>query len=89
MDYDLFISHASEDKVDVVRQLVAHHQSLGLRVWLDEFELTLGDSLRRKIGQGLSRCRYGLVILSPAFFLKERPTRSLTDWSRVKTAVRE
>jgi hypothetical protein len=77
MEYDLFISHASEDKVDVVRPLAAHLQNLGLRVWLDEFELTLGDSLRRKIDHGLSRCRYGLVILSPAFFLKEWPNKEL------------
>jgi TIR domain len=44
MEYDLFISHASEDKVDVVRPLAAHLQNLGLRVWVDEFELTLGDT---------------------------------------------
>lgn len=53
MDYDLFISHASEDKDHVARPLAKHLQDLGLRVWLDEFELTLGDSLRRKIDHGL------------------------------------
>jgi len=77
MEYDVFISHASEDKVDVVRPLAAHLQSLGLRVWLDEFELTLGDSLRRKIDHGLSRSRFGLVVLSPAFFRKEWPNKEL------------
>lgn len=77
MEYDLFISHASEDKVDVARPLAAHLQNLGLRVWLDELELTLGDSLRRKIDHGLSRSRYGLVILSPAFFVKEWPNKEL------------
>jgi hypothetical protein len=71
MEYDVFISHASEDKEDVARPLAAHLQNLGLRIWLDEFELTLGDSLRRTIDRGLSRSRYGLVILSPAFFRKE------------------
>ena len=70
MEYDVFISHASEDKADVARPLAAHLQKLGLRVWLDEFELTLGDSLRRKIDHGLSKSKYGLVILSPAFFSK-------------------
>ncbi len=77
MEYDVFISHASEDKVDVARPLAAHLQTLGLKVWLDDLELTLGDSLRRKIDQGLSRSRYGLVVLSPAFFLKEWPNKEL------------
>src|SRR6266849_9319270 len=77
MDYDLFISHASEDKDAVARPLANHLQQLGLRVWLDEFELTLGDSLRRKIDYGLSRSRYGVVVLSPAFFSKEWPNKEL------------
>jgi hypothetical protein len=77
MDYDLFISHASEDKEAVARPLAKHLQQLGLRVWLDEFELTLGDSLRRKIDYGLSRSRYGIVVLSPAFFAKEWPNKEL------------
>jgi hypothetical protein len=77
MEYDVFISHASEDKADVARPLAAQLQKLGLRVWLDELELTLGDSLRRKIDQGLAGSRYGLVILSPAFFEKEWPNKEL------------
>jgi hypothetical protein len=77
MEYDVFISHASEDKADVARPLAMHLQGLGLKVWLDELELTLGDSLRRKIDQGLSRSRYGLVILSPGFFSKEWPNKEL------------
>ena len=77
MDYDVFISHASEDKADVARPLAVHLQRLGLRVWLDELELTLGDSLRRKIDQGLAKSQFGLVILSPAFFSKEWPNKEL------------
>jgi hypothetical protein len=77
VEYDVFISHASEDKADVARPLAAHLQKLGLRVWFDELELSLGDSLRRKIDYGLSRSSYGLVILSPAFFSKEWPNKEL------------
>jgi len=77
MEYDVFISYASEDKKDVVHPLVAHLTELGLTVWIDEFELTLGDSLRRSIDRGLSHSRFGVVILSPAFFEKEWPNREL------------
>ncbi|MCU7932518.1 MAG: toll/interleukin-1 receptor domain-containing protein [Candidatus Thiodiazotropha sp. (ex Codakia rugifera)] len=77
MEYDVFISHASEDKFEVALPLVDHLTNRGLRVWIDEFELTLGDSLRRKINQGLVKSKYGVVILSPAFFAKEWPNKEL------------
>jgi hypothetical protein len=77
LEYDVFISHASEDKDDVARPLTAHLRALGLSVWLDELELTLGDSLRRNIDRGLSESRFGVVILSPAFIAKEWPGKEL------------
>lgn len=77
MEYDVFISHASEDKQDVALPLARHLQTRGLRVWIDESELSLGDSLRRKIDHGLSQSRFGVVILSPAFFSKEWPNKEL------------
>ena len=42
---DLFISHASEDKDELVRPLAIELQKEGFSVWYDEFELTIGDSL--------------------------------------------
>lgn len=68
--YDVFISHASEDKEDIVRELAKALKNEGLQVWYDEFELKIGDSLRRKIDRGLARSRVGLVILSPSFIRK-------------------
>ncbi|KAB2850601.1 MAG: DUF1883 domain-containing protein [Hyphomicrobiaceae bacterium] len=35
-----------------------------------EFELRIGDSLRRRIDHGLARSRFGVVIISPAFLAK-------------------
>ena len=52
IDYDVFISHASEDKDTVVRPLANALLQRGLKVWYDEFELKIGDSLRRKIDKG-------------------------------------
>lgn len=69
-DWDVFISHAHEDKDEIVRPLAHALQSLGLSVWFDEFELRLGDSLRRKIDQGIARSAFGVVVLSSAFFAK-------------------
>jgi len=75
--YDVFICHASENKEDFVRPLAHELREKGLRVWYDEFTLTLGDSLLRTIDKGLSQSRYGVVVLSPAFFVKDWPQKEL------------
>ena len=68
--HDVFISHASEDKDEIVRPLANALVSHGLDVWYDEFTLRIGDSLRQKIDRGLSNSRVGLVVLSPNFISK-------------------
>ena len=75
--YDLFISHATEDKEDFVRPLAKALEEHGLRVWYDETELRVGDSLRRSIDRGLANSRYGVVVLSSAFFAKNWPQYEL------------
>ena len=74
---DVFISHASEDKELVARPLAAALTERGWTVWLDELELTVGDSLSRRIDDALAKSRFGVVVLSPAFFAKEWPQREL------------
>lgn len=68
--FDVFISHASEDKDGVVRPLAKALQSSGLQVWYDEIELKIGDSLRRNIDKGIANSRFGVVVLSKSFFAK-------------------
>lgn len=68
--HDVFISHASEDKEEIVRPLANALIDQGLDVWYDEFTLRIGDSLRQKIDRGLANSRVGLVVLSPNFISK-------------------
>jgi hypothetical protein len=68
--FDVFISHASEDKESIVRSLATELSDQGLKVWYDEFTLRIGDSLRQKIDKGLAKSRVGLVVLSPSFVAK-------------------
>lgn len=75
--HDAFISHASEDKDDIVRPLAQALQQRGYDIWYDEFSLTLGDSLRRSIDRGLAGSKFGIVVLSPNFLTKEWPQREL------------
>lgn len=69
-EYDVFISHASEDKDSIVLTLAFVLRNKGVKVWYDEFELKIGDSLGRKIDQGLSKSRFGIVVVSKSFIKK-------------------
>jgi len=75
--YDVFISHASEDKDDLVRPLAEKLREAGFSIWYDEFQLKVGDSLRRSIDKGLANSRFGIVVLSPDFFAKNWPQYEL------------
>lgn len=75
--FDVFISHASEDKDIVARPLAHALRGEGLQVWYDEFELKIGDSLRQKIDYGVAHSRTGVVIFSEDFFKKKFPAYEL------------
>jgi hypothetical protein len=71
--FDAFISHASEDKADIVRPLAERLARYGANIWYDEFALRLGDSLVAKIDEGLANSAFGVIIISPAFLGKKWP----------------
>ncbi len=77
MLYDAFICHATEDKQTLVRPLAEMLSEHHLHIWYDEFSLTVGDSLRQTIDEGLAKSRFGIVILSPSFFRKGWAQREL------------
>lgn len=64
----MFVSHASEDKPRFVEPLIAALRERGLRVWYDAEQIRIGDRFPRKMNEGLSRSRFGVVVLSPRFF---------------------
>jgi hypothetical protein len=76
-EWDVFICHASEDKADFVDPLARQLRDSGLSVWYDVFSLKVGDSLRRRIDDGLTKSRYGIVVVSKHFFSKEWPQNEL------------
>jgi len=86
---DVFISHASEDKDQIARPLANALIEKGLSVWFDEYELTLGDSLRRKIEEGLRSSRFGVTILSHHFFSKRWPQIELDGLFALETGSKK
>jgi TIR domain len=87
--WDVFISHAGEDKDEVARPIAELLRARDAAVWLDESELSLGDSLRAKIDYGLANSRYGVVILSESFFQKDWPQRELDGLSALESRRRK
>lgn len=75
--FDVFISHASEDKDNIARELASILIQLGLNVWYDEYTLEIGDSIRRRIDDGLKKSKYGVLILSKHFFKKHWTQKEL------------
>ena len=65
--YDLFISHASEDRAEFIEPLVVALKDRGLRVWYDRRKIRLGDDFRRMMDEGLASSRFGVVVVSPNF----------------------
>jgi hypothetical protein len=72
-EWDVFISHASEDKAEVALPLAVELRRRGMRVWLDAQKLSLGDKLREKISEALRLSRFGVVVLSPNSASKQWP----------------
>ena len=67
--YDLFLSHASEDK-DFVAPLAEKLTNLGLDVWYDDYVLRIGQQLRVALDNGLKKSDNGVIVLSKNFFTK-------------------
>jgi hypothetical protein len=74
--YDVFLSHSSKDKA-VVRAVAERLRADGLRVWFDEWEIKPGDSVPKKIDDGLEQpCVLVLCMSANAFG---------SDWTRLES----
>lgn len=61
----VFLSHSNKDK-RFVRALAHRLKKEGIRVWLDEAEMKVGESLIEKLGQALASVDFLVVVLSQA-----------------------
>lgn len=66
-EYDVFVSHAWEDKEDFVDEFVEALTKLGIKVWYDKTQIKWGDSMRKRIDEGLKKSRFGVAVLSPHY----------------------
>lgn len=75
--WDVFISHASEDKETFVKPLAEGLLKFGVAVWYDEFSLEIGNSLSESIDRGIAKSKFGIVVISKAFIGKAWPRHEL------------
>ncbi|MEG2262111.1 MAG: toll/interleukin-1 receptor domain-containing protein [Clostridia bacterium] len=76
-DYDVFVSHASEDKAPYVNDLVQAFRDAGIKVWYDDTAMQWGKSLRQQIDEGIKCSRYAIFVLSKSYFKKTWTNREL------------
>jgi hypothetical protein len=76
-EYDLFICHASEDKKTVVEPLIKALQEIGVRVWVDQGQISWGSNLVAEINKGLAKSRFVVLVLSEAFTQKPWPQNEM------------
>lgn len=70
--YDVFISHAWEDKASFVDELYNELIAIGISVWYDTSKIKWGDSMRKKIDEGLSKSKFGIIVLSPNYIAENK-----------------
>ena len=62
-DVTTFLSHSSHDKGEV-RMIYDDLLHLGVKVWMDEAQIKVGDSIVEKISEGLKSSKFLLLVLS-------------------------
>lgn len=75
--YDVFISHASEDKLEIVRPIFDECEALGILAFLDEKEIAWGYSLTEVLNHALGKSKLFLAVLSDNSIDKKWPRREI------------
>jgi hypothetical protein len=71
ISYDVFISHAYEDKKSFTDELATALKKKGLKIWYSGFELKIGDSIADSVNNALKAANYAIVVISPVYLKKQ------------------
>lgn len=84
-EFDVFISHASEDKDGFVKDFCNKLKLENIKFWYDEYEIGWGESVLRKINQGLEKSKFAIVVLSKSFLNKKWTNAELEAVLNIET----
>lgn len=77
--YDVFLSHAAQNKIEYVNELNKVIAMLGIDIFYDSDCLAWGDNWKDKIMEGLRSSEFAIVVLSEQFFDREWTERELYE----------
>lgn len=86
---DVFICHASEDKIDVINPLIENLKDNNISFWVDTLEINWGDSITQKVNDGLKKSTFAIVVLSISFLQKNWPKRELNALLNIEASSGE
>lgn len=69
--YDVFLSHASADKISYVEDLKQTLDVLGIDIFYDKDTIEWGDAWKQKIYEGLEKSEFAIIVISEHFFGRE------------------
>lgn len=79
-EYDVFISHANKDKVDLVENLYQSLNKLGVKIFYDKESLEWGDNWKDKILNGVNKAEFAIIVISENFFDREWTEKELNEF---------
>jgi hypothetical protein len=68
--FDVFLSHAVEDKISIAQELYCRLKEAGLSIWYSGSDLTPGDFIEDSVRTAITHSEYGIVIFSQFFLSK-------------------
>ncbi len=71
MKYDVFVSHATKDKLGYVDKLVDSIKKEGLEAFYYQESVTWGDSISKTIATALQNSTLAVVVISKHFFNRQ------------------
>ncbi len=79
-EYDVFISHASKDKAELVEELYQSLSKLGVAIFYDKESLEWGDDWKNRILNGTKKSEFAIIVISENFFDREWTERELSEF---------
>lgn len=79
-EYDVFISHANQDKEDLIEKLYQSLQKLGISIFYDKESLEWGDNWKERILNGTKKAEFAIIVISENFFDREWTERELSEF---------
>ena len=80
--YDVFVSHASSDKLTYVNELEKEIEKLGVNIFYDSKILKWGDNWKQTILEATAKSQFAIIVISSNFFGREWTEKELNEFIR-------